>query len=104
MVIVDKPKAARQKRTFAFWANRPGTFGFIAQNKLPIDKEFVLDRSKVPHCAELHRSAMTQTGSPDSRIDLVLAAHSCSAAARIVPLMLLHMNRRGFVDRHSGVG
>jgi len=43
-VIVHEPKAARQKRTLAL--RRPITriLGFVAQNKLAIDHEFVLDR------------------------------------------------------------
>src|SRR6476619_4874723 len=45
-VIVDQPKATSQKRTFAFRQTIPGIFGFIAKNKLRVDKEFVLDSSK----------------------------------------------------------
>ena len=45
-VIVDKPKAARQKRAFAFRQTITGIFDFVAQNKFPIDQELVLDGSK----------------------------------------------------------
>ena len=45
-VIVDKPEAASQKRAFTFRQAVTRIFGFITQNKLSIDEELVLDRSK----------------------------------------------------------
>src|SRR4029453_4233470 len=45
-VVVDEPKAARQERAFAFGQAITGVFGFIPQNKFPIDEEFILDCPK----------------------------------------------------------
>jgi hypothetical protein len=45
-VIVDKPKAARQKRAFAFRQTITGIFDFVAQNKFSINEELVLDSAK----------------------------------------------------------
>src|SRR5262245_10400782 len=45
-VIVDEPKAACQKRAFAFGQAITRIFSFITQNKFPIEEEFILDCSK----------------------------------------------------------
>ena len=45
-VIVDEPKAACQKRAFAFGQAITRIFSFITQNKFPIEEEFILDCPK----------------------------------------------------------
>src|SRR5262249_49289605 len=47
-VIVDEPKAARQKRAFAFGQAITRIFGFIAQNKFPIDRSLSSIARSVP--------------------------------------------------------
>src|ERR1700746_4105968 len=42
-VIVDQPKAARQKSSFTWWQAVPGVFGFVAKHEFIPDQKSILD-------------------------------------------------------------
>ena len=46
-VIVDQPKAARQKSSFAGGQAVAGIFGFVSENEFVADQQSVLDRREV---------------------------------------------------------